>query len=111
MNSIEAIRRVCQLPADFIAGGKSAHELVHEAGIDPASLNVESVAAVLASTPSLIDDWLRWSEDQRCTPSHFFTEEKNQFVVGRFPGNERVTYTDRIFACADFIVKQVNQIW
>ena len=95
----------------FLVGSKSAHDLLHEADIDPASLDAESIAAVLMSNPKLVNDWLRWSEDQRCTPSYFFTEEKNKYIVGRIPGNERVMFTDRISACADFILKQVRQLW
>src|SRR5688572_26632310 len=99
------------MPAEFRLGSKSAHQLLHDSGIEAASLSAASVISVLRSNPCLVDDWLRWSDDQRCTPSYYFLEEQGAYVVGRIPGKERAVFKDRITACADFIIKQARQIW
>ena len=109
-DSKEAIKRICCIPVDFRKGNKSFHELVHDTGIERRMLTAESVASALLSNPELVDDWLRWSEDQRSTPSHYFLEEKDKYVVGVYPGEESVEFSDRIAACADFIIKQVSSI-
>lgn len=95
---------------DLREGGRSAHQLVHEAGIDPQALSVASIAVVLAANPWLVDEWLRWSADQRATPADYFIGEQGHYVVGRAPGDERVVFTDRIAACAEFILRQVRAI-
>ena len=107
----EAIQQICSLPAEFHKGRKSAHELVHDTGIDPEMLSTESVSAVLKSKPALVSDWLQWSEDKRSSPSYYFSSEGNSYVVGHYPGNDRVEFADPIAACADFIVKEVKTIW
>ncbi len=52
-----------------------------------------------------------WSEDQRCTPAYYFTEQDGKYVVGRYPGDEWDEFDDRFTACANFIVKAANLIW
>ena len=111
MNDDLAIRRICNLPIDFRSGDKSAYDLVRTSGIGFRSLTVVEVLPVLQSNPSLIDEWMSWSEDQRCTPAYYFREDADGYVVGRLPEHERVVFDDRFLACADFIVKAVNLIW
>jgi hypothetical protein len=111
VNAETTIERLCRVPAEFRLGGKSARQLVRASGVEPASLSADSVISVLRANPHLVEDWLRWSEDQRCTPSYYFLEERGTYVVGLVPGKERTVFSDRITACADFIIKQARQIW
>jgi hypothetical protein len=111
MNDELAIRRICNLPHDFRTGDRSAYDLVRASGIGQRTLTVESVLPVLKANPKLVEDWIAWSEDQRCTPAYGLHEENGQYVVGRYPDENRVVFDDRFAACADFIVKVVNLIW
>ena len=111
MNSDRAVQKICNFPADFRSGNRSAYDLVRESGIGQRSLTVESVIPVLRSNPHLVDDWMCWSEDQRCTPAYHFLEKDGKFVVGRLPEDTRIEFDDRFSACADFIVKAVDLIW
>ena len=111
MNFVEPIQRICNLPAEFRNGSKSAYEIVHDAGIDPRTLTPESISAVLLSKPELVSDWLHWSEDKRSTPGYYFLAEGNSYVVGHYPSDEQLKFSDPIAACADFVVKEVNSIW
>lgn len=106
----EAIRQICNLPIDFRTGNKSASDLVRASGIERRSLSTASVLAVLKSNPDLVDEWLMWSEDQRCTPAYYFLEADGKYVVGRLPEDDRVEFDNRLDACADYIVKAVNLI-
>lgn len=111
MNSMATIERLCRLPSEFRMGNISTHDLLHAIGIEPSSIDLNTVRAVLRSNPELINDWLRWSEDQRSTPGYYLLKENNKYIVGRIPGNEQKVFTDKIEACTDFIVKQVHQVW
>ena len=106
----QAIKRICHIPADFRKGNKSFHSLVHDTGIESRVLTAASVVSVLLPNPELVDDWLSWSEDQRSSSGYYFLEENSKYVVGCYPGEELVEFSDRLAACADFIVKQVNSV-
>ena len=110
MNTAAAVERLCHLPRDFRRGDKSAFQLASEVQIDTQSLDAAAIAKVLIAHPDLIDDWFRWSEDQRSSPAYYLVEERGTFVVGRFPGQERMVFSDRIAACADFVLKYVRQL-
>ena len=111
MNIDDAIQQICNLPAIFRGGDKSSHTLVRESGIDVRSLSADSVIAVLRSTPDLVREWLQWSEDKRSSPGYYFLAERKCYVVGYYPGHERVEFDDPIVACADFLIKEVNTIY
>lgn len=106
-----AIRRICNLPADFRKGNQSAYELVRASGIKCRSLTADELLPVLKTNPGLVDEWFMWSEGQRCTPAFYLMENGGSYVVRRLPENDRVEFDDRYSACADFIVKAVNLIW
>jgi hypothetical protein len=110
MNKHLAIRRICNLPADFRTGNQSIVDLVRASGINCGSLTTEEVLPVLKANPDLVDEWSVWSEDQRSTPAYYFAEHGSNYVVGRLPDDDRVEFDDRFAACADFIVKAVNLI-
>jgi hypothetical protein len=71
---------------------------------------VESVVEFLNSEPELVDEWLRWSADKRTSQGYYFLVEDRHYVVGYFPGDERVKFDDPVLACANFVVKEINEI-
>jgi hypothetical protein len=110
MSTFDAIQRICNLPADFRDGEKSAHDLIREAGIDVRSLTTDSIAAILKTKPELVTEWLQWSEDKRSSPGYYFLSDGQRHIVGYYPGDEQVEFADPIAACADFVVKEVNAV-
>jgi hypothetical protein len=58
----------------------------------------------------LIEDWLIFSSDQRCTPSHYFVEIDGGYEIARFPSGIKSICTDRIVACAEFIIRDVDSL-
>ena len=111
MTTIDSsINQICTLPNRFRGGQKSPRVLIKESGIDARKLSADALVAVLKSRPELVLEWLRWSEDKRSSPSYYFTAEGSRYVVGHYPGDERVEFDDPVDACADFIVKEVRQL-
>lgn len=111
MDTVGAIENLCRLPADFKSGDQSAYDLVRASGVECRSLTAASVLPILQSHPDLVDDWILWAEDQRCSPAYYLLKEGDAYVVGRQSGEDRVEFDDRLDACADYIVKAVNLIW
>jgi hypothetical protein len=70
-------------------------------------ITVEAIRQVLLEHPDCIDDWIQYSEDQRCHPTWFFRQDTTDYEVGfvSLDANDvPVTkYQDRFEACATFI--------
>ena len=69
------VERVCRLPRGFrLVGTKSVIQLAEEIGL-PAHrkcITSSAVESQLLAQPELVDDWLLWSADQRCSPAWYF---------------------------------------
>jgi hypothetical protein len=110
MSTFDEIQHICSLPTEFRSGEKSPRDLVREAGVDVRSLTTDSIVAVLKTQPELVTEWLQWSEGKRSSPGYYFLSEGQCHVVGYYPGDERIEFADPISACADFVVKEINDI-
>jgi hypothetical protein len=106
------IQRLCQIPKEFRKGGKSPIQLVAESGVDQLEsvMTVSALADYLDHHLHLVEDWLHWSEDKRGSPSWYFTSQEKNYEVGFYPEGESMFFTDRIQACAEFIVREVSHI-
>ena len=111
MSTSDEIQQICSLPTKFHSSGKSAYDLIRESGVDVRSLTTDAIVGVLQTRPELVAEWLQWSEDKRSSPGYYFLSEKQRHVVGYYPGDERVEFADPISACADFVVKEINDIY
>jgi hypothetical protein len=76
----------------------------------PEEITVEGVMTVLDADPQLIEEWHRWSEDKRTSSGWFLAFENGAHVVGHVPDGYRLTFADAASACADFIVKEIQEI-
>jgi hypothetical protein len=107
------VERVCHLPRDFrLVGTKSVIQLAEEIGI-PAHrecITSSAVESQLLTQPELVDDWLLWSADQRCSPAWYFCEDGEEYVVGYGPKGEEKRFTNRISACTQFVIHEVGNI-
>jgi hypothetical protein len=105
--------RVCRLPVDFrTIRTVSSIALVQNSGYleRPTDLTRKSVLGVLRKSPSLIDEWLLWSENQRTTPAWAFYEVANGYRVHLVGGDEEMVFTDKFEACAEFVMRQIQSI-
>ncbi len=107
------VERVCRLPLDFRrVGTKSVIQLAEEIGL-PAHRECITSSAVeshLLAQPELVDDWLLWSADRRCSPAWYFCADGKEFVVGYCPNGEEKRFTDRIRACTQFVIHEIENI-
>jgi hypothetical protein len=107
------VERVCRLPRDFrLVGTKSVIQLAEEIGI-PAHrecITSSAVESQLLTQPELVDDWLLWSADQRCSPAWYFCEDGEEYVVGYGPKGEEKRFTNPISACTQFVIHEVGNI-
>jgi hypothetical protein len=102
-----ALSTVCHLPVMFRGGNKSFVQLVSESGVSKGNLTTEALVPFLKENSSLIEDWLRWSEDKRASSGWFFRQEDGGYIVGEYPNGERLAFQTAAAGCAAFIVKEV----
>ncbi len=111
---MDVVAEICDLPVRLkTRGDESIAMLVDESGYrqTPSALTVEAVSAHLERRPDLIDTWFRYSEDKRTSSGWYVTERPaGTFEVGYYPSGERLSVTERVRACAEFIVREVGAI-
>jgi len=111
---MDVIANICALPVHLKARGTaSIDQLVEESGYRSArgTVTTGAVYAHLREHPHLIDAWLAYSEDKRASSGWFVTRSSSdRFEIGRDPSGERIPVADRVAACAEFIVREVDSI-
>jgi hypothetical protein len=112
MKPNEVAERACGLPAAFYDGSKSMVQLIKELGIGERLnlLTVDNVHDCIARHPDLVEQWLRWSANKRVTSGWYFTRQGDEYEVGFYPDGKVMTMDDAAFACAEFVIREVNAI-
>jgi hypothetical protein len=107
------------LPVDFRQRGDiSVVGLLEECDYPRrhAEVTVEALERHLCTHPELIDEWLRFSADQRSTHSWYFLAPSDPFgaregwAVGEFPGGPPHEFHDAVEACAFFIKQWADHV-
>ena len=93
----------------------------------PAILTSNAVQDVLRANPTLVDEWVVYSDNQRCD-GWVFREKDGEYEVyrksiegavevdtntwrgGQYIVHERFTFDDRIEACAEYVVREVQAL-
>lgn len=109
--AFEDIAYLCRLPQTFHEGTESAYDLLHQSRTSPESISIDAVRAVLDADPLLISAWQRWSQDKRTSSGWFLDYENGKHVVGHLLRGNRLTFPDAASACAEFIVRELRDIW
>ncbi len=107
----EDIAYLCQLPRMFREGAESAYKLTHKSRTSPEVITVDTVKAVLGTDPQLIDEWQRWSQDKWTSSGWYLENQGGSHVVGHIPRGDRLVFPDAASACAEFIVRELRDIW
>lgn len=78
---------------------------------------IAAIREALLEQPDYVNDWIQYSEDQRCHPSWFFRQNGADYEVGFLSLEAHdvpvTKYSDRFEACATFIkhlIEMVRQI-
>ena len=79
-----------------------------------ASITQERVIDLLRTKPRLVDEWLMFSEDKRCTPAWFFEKRpEKMWRVGYIDRNgstiHEVMFDDSINACALIVRMEMEE--
>jgi len=108
-----ALNKLVWLPLTYKeAGDKSVLDLVEEFGLreqfDLGCVTPVSIKDHLEANRSLVDIWLEWAADKRCSGA-YFVEEAGTYVVDEIPAKHasRRRYDDPVEACADYIYREV----
>jgi hypothetical protein len=110
------IERIVQIPHDVnTVKNKSTMTLLKESGYYDfyEQITVDEIVEILRGTPQLVSEWLQWSDDQRSTPTTYFTKGEEWCFIGHTPYDkdfEEVNTKDEFLACASFIKLQVEKI-
>jgi hypothetical protein len=115
MNKNKIINFICSMPKTFHEKGDvSMLYLFVEAGGQQVLDNISEleISMVLETNPEYIDSWVQLSEDNRSRPSYFFRymEANSSWEVGYYPNGESVFFKNNKDACANYILKYLNQL-
>jgi hypothetical protein len=114
MSAVPPLEKLCSAASEFYSrGDTSIVQLIRGAGLKDLNSSVtrEAVGAVLSSNPQLIQSWLLWSMNKRVSKGWYFKETESGFEVGYYPPGPSQRFSDAITACADFIVREVTDIY
>ncbi len=74
-------------------------------------LSEEQLVSFLSNRADLIEIWLAWSEDKRCSGGWFFQRHGSQFELGQVWGDGKLApsefFQEPAPACARFILREL----
>lgn len=70
-------------------------------------INENDIELRLMETPLLVDDWIKFSEDQRHTPAWIILDENNKWKIGHVGRDGKISnmkeFNNKLLACAYYI--------
>ena len=97
-------------------GNVSFYTLLKESGYCEAydQATIVAIRQALIERPDFVNDWIQYSEDQRCHPSWFFRQSGVDYELGYVSletDDVPITkYSDRFEGCATFIKNVIELI-
>jgi len=105
------VEKISHLPLAFRGGEKSVVQLIRESGVDcPVECTAAEIVEYLSHHPYLVEIWEQWSQDKRYSSGWFFMRDKDHYVVGFYPNGEKLFFRDPIWACGEFIAREIQSI-
>jgi hypothetical protein len=120
--SSQMVDALCRLPIVFKDRGDiSMVELLRESGYNAirCGISEHDIEAHLRMNPDLIQTWVAFSEDQRCSPARYLAKPgagldgKEGWRVGHYTASPRLPerlFPDEYEACAFFIMRSVQEL-
>lgn len=116
------VEAACRMPLTFkTRSDLSILQVFHASGYAAWAPEVTEalILAHLRSRPDLIDAWLAYSEDQRCSPAWYLTKDRDEakaqerWVVGYYDGGrtQEETFQDGYRAAAHYIKRFLDGLW
>lgn len=118
MDEKTTIEAIVYLPNKFYnLENKSMYALLKETGYFEIFNKVTEgdIYNALNQHPSLVNEWMIWSENKQTSSGWYFMKEdnKDQHVVNYLPpkrGHEKLEFLDVKKACAAFIKREIEEI-
>lgn len=116
MSIDETIASVVRLPRSFRMLDVSIFSLLQDSGYSDVSdqITLEAIREALRAEPSLLEEWLEYSESQRTGSGWYLTRKLEGFQVGRYTGDGKDIYSEEYpdgqTACASYILKELEDI-
>jgi len=108
---------VVRMPRTLVVRGDvSPYGLVENSGYFDRHVEItpDLLRLVLSGDPTLVDDWLEYSENRRTSAGWYLCRTTTGFGVGFLGGDGRKvdehTYVDGIEACAVFIKNELEEM-
>jgi hypothetical protein len=103
------------MPRVLVREEVSAYALLQRSGYFDrhAEITPALLQAVLSDDPTLVRDWLDYSENKRTGSGWYFRRASPGFEVGSLAREGKVddrTYADSIEACAVFIKREIEEM-
>lgn len=77
-------------------------------------ITVKTLREALLEYPGCVNDWIQFSEDQRCSPAWFFRQNGTDYEVGYWSSKADdappTKYSDSLEACAIFIKHKIEGV-
>ncbi len=94
------------MPLDFKRRGDvSMMQLLKESGYIESrnDIDKDKIIGYLKKDKSIVDAWIRYSEDQRCTPSWYFNGQTVGYLNSSGKSEKEEHYDDPLMGCASYI--------
>jgi hypothetical protein len=113
----DIVEALCRIPLDFRERGDvSVATLLEQSGYVHTQVELDDIAQHVRAHPDLVAIWLRFSADQRSTPSWYLLSPGETFrgvrgwAVGIYPGAPPTRFDDEVAACAFFVRQWAEQV-
>ena len=108
--------KVVRVANDFYHQETSIYTLLQESGYFESYDHIggSEIIVALKNHPDLINDWLRYSEDQRSSPCWYFRKcDGENYSVGHYPETPEfgeIDFKNKFEACAAFVRKFIESV-
>ena len=113
-------KEIVTIPRKFHTRDMSVFDLLKETGYCELhdQVLVSDIRKALARDPACVQEWMQYSDDQRCSSSWYFgfDDDEGRYEVGFFDikadpnSSNRVQYENATDACAAFIKHQIEAL-
>lgn len=116
MNKQTVIKNLLSIPKNFQNGDKSIYSLILESGYNELRDQISEMDILkdLSYCLECIDQWMRFSEDNRSTTGWYFKKNKyGKYIVGYSPSYKNFKieeFTSANEACSVFIKRYIEEI-
>lgn len=114
MNIEDVVKNICLMARDFNhRGDMSMVQLLEESGYiqHRNEIDEDKIAESLKDDKSIVDDWIRYSEDQRCTPSWYYDGQRIGYLNENGKPEKQSQFDDPLEGCALYIKKEMEELF